>query len=123
MEKILAAAKKSEKLALVNLEKVTKELEVAKEEVGKEKEQRDKLEEINRAYCSGYKWVMKHVAKANEPSDLDAMETVTLIQKLERALADSKDSRFQMEYLQRTSEVVLAKTVSSALHFRAAMLS
>ena len=50
----------------------------------------DRSLEVSRAYCSGYKWLVKNVQlqagqDADEMPDLDALDNVTLIQKLERA--------------------------------------
>ncbi len=57
----------------------------------------EKAVDINKAYCSGYKWIVKNVQTGNdtdEMPDLDALESVTLIQKLERAQAENNTCRY-----------------------------
>lgn len=71
-------------------------LQTCKTEMESFKAAYEKSTEISKAYCSGYKWIVKHVRKdesSDEMPDLDALENVTLIQKLERAQAENNTCR------------------------------
>ena len=105
-------AEKSE--ALILLADARKQLAEAAIEVAYRKKLNDEIHEESRAFCSGYRWILKNVVKTEEPNDMDALESVTLIQKLEKAQAESHSQQQQIRYFTSAAEVVYVQNMLEA---------
>jgi len=114
-----------------------KHVEDADQEVEREKAKAQEVEKRANAYCSGYRWIMKHVVKTEvcvsapstpaswrsihiadlylcfrqEPNELDALESVTLIQKLEKAQSETHSQQKLIQYYTSTAEIEYCKSI------------
>ena len=111
MREAVAKAEQEKNDALKQLAETKKQLEAAYMEVERRKELNDEIHEQARAFCAGYRWVMKNVVKTEEPNDMDALESVTLIQKLEKAQAESHSQQQLIKYYTSAAEIEYCKGI------------
>jgi len=111
MKASVAKANREKAELAAELADTRKQLEEARKEVEHRTEMNDKIQEQARAFCSGYRWLLKNVVKTEEPNDMDALESVTLIQKLERAQAESFSQQQQIRYYTSAAEVVYVQNI------------
>lgn len=111
MKAAVAKAEKEKEEARKLLAETKKQLQDANKEVERRTEMNDEIQEQARAFCSGYRWILKNVVKTEEPNDMDALESVTLIQKLERAQAESHSQQQQIRYYTSAAEVVHVQSI------------
>ena len=111
MKAAVANAEKERDQAVKELAAVKAELEGERKEVAEERAGNAAIREQARAFCSGYRWIIKNVLKQEEPHDMDALENVTLIQKLEKTTAQNDSQQKQLDYYASTAEIVYVQNV------------
>jgi hypothetical protein len=111
MKDAVAKAEKEKQVALELLADTKKQLEDVHAEMERMRSEHDEIVERARAFCSGYRWILKQVVKTEEPNDMDALETVTLIQKLEAAQTETYAQQKQIDYYKNTANVVYVQNI------------